>query len=488
MLYLQTNALQVIDSESIQQTSYRMSVSGGNAGGQSDQKQRDLNQSRAKDAKARDLSDLLRKSGVSLILKVAGGLAAFLMTLVVGRFLGTTGAGLFFLSFAVVMVVAAICRLGFDQAITRFVSEAGAKKNWSSINGIYARAVPAVLLTSSTAAVSLFVFASTICTVVFKEPQLVPVFRWMSLSVVGVAVAWVHSHFFQGLQEIKTFQVFQNFGVTVAFLTALGLTVSFASGDVVTPETFGLCFFLGSGTVAVIAHIVWVRRHEWFTWYGNDNGWQRMWPTLMPLFGVLILQQISNWMPQIVLGVFRPAEEVGVYNAAFRLANLASLVLTGVNSVVFPKFAALHVAGESDRLQALAQSSARLMAVGCIPFLAVLMLFPSMVLGLFGNGFGDGARALQIIALGQLVNVLTGSVGGLLNMTGNQRSGLRCNLAAFAVTSIALISLTASIGFVGTAIAQALGVIVNMALLTYACRRCLGFAPITFSWRTSAAE
>ncbi len=442
----------------------------------------------APETKAQDLADLIRKSGVSLVLKLAGGLAAFAMTLVAGRGLGAAGAGLFFLSFAVVTVVSAICRLGFDQAITRFVSEARETKNWASINGMYVRAMPTVLLTSSLAAIGLFLAASSICTSFFNEPQLAPVFRWMSLSVVGLAVAWLHSHFFQGVNEVKAYQVFQNLGVTVAFLAALGLVVALVTGDMVTPETFGFCFFLGSGTIAVIAHIVWVRKHKWFRWCGSNDGWERLWPTLTPLFGMLILQQLSNWMPQIVLGVFRPAEEVGVYNAAFRLANLASLVLVGVNSVVFPKFAALYSAGEFDRLKALAQSSTQLMAVGCIPFLAVLMFFPSLVLGLLGEGFGDGAIALQIIAFGQLVNVITGSVGGLLNMTGNQRSGLGCNLAAFAVTAIAVLGLTASIGFVGTAIAQAFGVIVNMVLLTHVCHRCLGFAPFIFFRRTAVAD
>jgi O-antigen/teichoic acid export membrane protein len=192
----------------------------------------------------------------------------------------------------------------------------------------------------------------------------------------------------------------------------------------------------------------------------------------------MLLRQFSNWLPQIMLGVFRPAEEVGIYNAAFRVANLTSLVLLGVNSVVFPKFAALFSADHFERLKALAQSSARLMTLACLPFLAVLIAFPSQVLSLFGNDFADGALALQIVAVGQLINVVTGSVGGLLNMTGHQHMALRCGLISFAVMLVALGGLAPGFGLVGTAIAQSLGVIVNMALLSFACRRSLGFAPI----------
>lgn len=429
-------------------------------------------------AKTQDLFEMLRKSGVSLILKVIGSVVAFGMTYVVGRGLGTFGAGLFFLSLAIVTVASTICRLGLDPAITRFVSEAHDKRDWESINGIYARSVALVLATSSVAAICLFVAAPSICSVVFSEPLLVPVFRWMSLSIVGFALTWIHSHFFQGIDEIKLFQVFQNLGVTSVFLVALLVTFLLFTSDSLNPEMFAMCFFVACSYTALTACFIWIRKHPWFSWRGVDQGWQQVWPTILPLWLIMLLQQLSNWLPQISLGVFRQADEVGIYNAAFRVANLTSLVLLGVNSVVFPKFAALYSSGELERLKLIAQHSVRLMTFACLPFLALLMFFPGPILSLFGSGFADGALTLQIISFGQLVNVLTGSVGGLLIMTGNQDAGLQCGVASFFAMLLALVFLTPMLGATGTAIAQAVGVTVNMTLLTYACRRRLGFAPV----------
>ena len=200
--------------------------------------------------------------------------------------------------------------------------------------------------------------------------------------------------------------------------------------------------------------------------------------TLTPLFGLILLQQGSTWLPQISLGVFCPADEVGVYNAAFRVANLTSLVLVGVNSVVFPRFAALHASQQHDRLKGLAQASTRIMAFACVPFLAVLLLLPGVVLSLFGAGFAEGALALRIIAVGQVVNVITGSVGGLLNMTGNQSISFRCSLISFLMMTLALVCLIPRFGLIGAALAQAIGVSTNMLCLSVACRYQLGFAPI----------
>ena len=189
-----------------------------------------------------DLTDLLGRSGVSLLLKLGGGLAAFITTVIVGRGLGPAGAGFFFLSLAIVTVVSAISRLGYDQAITRFVAEARERRDWEQVNAIYRRSMVAVSIVSSVAAISLFVLASIICLSVFRKPDLLPVFRWMSLSIVGFALTWLHSHFFQGMDEIKRFQLFQNLGLTTLFIIIVGCVTCLSPSWVVIPETYAASF------------------------------------------------------------------------------------------------------------------------------------------------------------------------------------------------------------------------------------------------------
>lgn len=425
-----------------------------------------------------DLLDLLKKSGVSLLLKLAGGLSSFFVTFTAGRMLGTGGSGLFFLSLAVVTVASAISRLGLDQAITRFVSEAREQKAWDEINGIYVRAQATVCVTSSFISLILFTFAELICESFFDKPEMVSVFRWMSLAIVGFAITWTHARFFQGLQEIKSFQVFQNLGITICFLCFLGFSRFLLNNNLGLPATFGLLFCFASICMAATAHYAWAYTHSWFSWSGHSSSWITIRPTLPPLFGMQLMQQLNTWLPQIVLGFHFAAEEVGVYNASFRIANLTSLVLLGVNGVVYPKFASLHSSGERNRLRALAQTSAKIMTAACLPLLLMLMIWPSQILNLLGDGFSSGAVILRIMAIGQLLNVASGSVAGLLNMTGNQDLGIRCSLAAFTSLVISLLILVPLVGAMGAAISQVLGIAVSMGLFTIACHSRLGFAPL----------
>lgn len=57
-----------------------------------------------------------------------------------------------------------------------------------------------------------------------------------------------------------------------------------------------------------------------------------------------------------------------------------------------------------------------------VPVLAFMVFFPEFLMGLFGEEYKVAAPLLQILAIGQFINVITGSVGYLLNMTGHEKT------------------------------------------------------------------
>jgi O-antigen/teichoic acid export membrane protein len=69
--------------------------------------------------------------------------------------------------------------------------------------------------------------------------------------------------------------------------------------------------------------------------------------------------------------------------------------------------------------------------------------------------FLNGEQAFVILCAGQVVNVLFGSVGTLLIMSGNQRSTVLSLLAGTIFNVLGSVLLTPKYGIVGTAIAAA---------------------------------
>ena len=73
--------------------------------------------------------------------------------------------------------------------------------------------------------------------------------------------------------------------------------------------------------------------------------------------------------------------------------------------------------GNIRELKRLTVWSVRLLLAAGLPIIAVIIIFPGKILSLFGSEYTQGALVLIILAFGQLVNIMTGSVAMLLSMT-----------------------------------------------------------------------
>lgn len=157
-----------------------------------------------------------------------------------------------------------------------------------------------------------------------------------------------------------------------------------------------------------------------------------------------------------LLGVWADSESVGIYGVAKRTALLTSFMLVAVNTIVAPKFAELYAQGDRRALSALARNVAKLMTLAATPILLAFVIVPNWVLGIFGSDFVAGAPVLTILALGQFVNVATGSVGYLLMMTGHEKL-MRNNTVASAALNVALNAiLIPKYSIIGAAVATAI--------------------------------
>jgi O-antigen/teichoic acid export membrane protein len=173
------------------------------------------------------------------------------------------------------------------------------------------------------------------------------------------------------------------------------------------------------------------------------------------------------WAPTIFLGVWESNENIGIYSAANRTAMLTSFVLVAVNSIAAPKFAALYQEGDIDALGSLARNSTKIMVLLASPALLLFFMLPEWVLAIFGQEFKQGSTVLIILALGQFINVVTGSVGYLLMMSGYERLMRNVLFVCMFISIILNILLIPNYGIIGGALAAALVIsIQNLIAMT----------------------
>ncbi len=425
------------------------------------------------------LDGVVLQSLVALFVKGFGAVAAFLMNLVLARTLGVEQSGYFFLGFTVVTFLAAVTRCGFDNVILRHTAAARSQGDTQAVRQLFFRGAGVTLVVSGCVALALWLASDDLARRVFNKPEFGPVLAAIAPGMVTMAVLWLLAQSFQGLGRVSSAIIAMNVAANmVLVLIVWGIGVS-------TGEQAALAYSLGSVLVLAGFLMFWYRSVRGTASNAHyDTSLRTMLESAWPLWIVLLMNQLIQWTGQFVGGAYLQPEEIAQLAVAQRTALLVSFILMAVNMVVAPRFAALHAAGDLPALRKMALTAVRLMALGATPVVAVMLVFPEFLMGLFGAGFTGGSPLLQVLALGQFVNVLTGSVGYLLSMSGHERD-LRNTLLLVAPVSVAITFILVPLyGALGAAISTALAVGAQNLLAVYWVKRRLGFNTLAV-WRSN---
>ena len=396
------------------------------------------------------MQELLRGASVAFVLKILAAGLAFGLNVVLARLLGAEDSGVFFLAFTIVLIVAAIGRVGMENALIRFIAANVTVAKPAKVLGVYRKAMFYSLIAAAFLSALLYQLAPWLSQAIFTKPELTKPLTIMAIAVVPLSLLTLHAHALQGLKNIA--ESILVLSVTVPLLTCL-ISILFVPGYGINAAVLG---YLVS-TILTLLLGRWFWRKAVYSFEAHSAGFNRneLLASSMPLFGVVLMNMVITWSPMLFLGVWESSANVGIYSAASRTAMLTSFVLVAVNSIAAPKFAALYQQGNIDTLGAVARKSAKIMVVLASPILLLFLLIPEWILSVFGEQFKQGAVVLMILAVGQFVNVLTGSVGYLLMMSGNELI-LRNNLL-FCITIGTILNfyLIPKFGMVGAAISAA---------------------------------
>lgn len=183
----------------------------------------------------------------------------------------------------------------------------------------------------------------------------------------------------------------------------------------------------------------------------------------------------------LMLGALQGTASVGIYTVVNRGSDFIPFILVAVNASIGPSIARLYRQGNLAGLQSLITKSTRLIFWYSLAVMLLLTVFGQWFLLIFGRTFVTGYTTLLILNLGKLFNAASGSVGLLLNMTGNERA------SAFAVGVSAVMNIVLNAllipryGTEGAAIATSSSFILWNGISLYVARKRLGINPTIFT-------
>lgn len=415
------------------------------------------------------MEEVISGASVAFVLKVLSAGFAFGFNVALARILGVEDAGVYFMALTVITILGMAARVGMDNSLIRFVASSASVNDWAAVKGATAKGARLVFAASAGATIILFLLAPWLAGSVFSKPEIAGPLRWMSLALVPVAMLNVYSSMLKGLKRVRDSLLVQGVGAW-----AFPLILLYMSGRRWGINGALAAYVLGSFLTMLIGFMMWRAATPEIKAVTGRFETSALISSGMPLFATSTLNTLINWLPLFFLGVWGTKADAGIFGAASRTAFLISFVLIAVNTIAAPKFAALYHKGDMEALGSIARHSARLMALFASPALLLCLIFPGWVMGIFGRQYTEGGLILAVLAIGQFVNVATGSVGYLLIMTGHERLQLY-STAAVAALSIALyLTLIPAFGITGAAIATGVSVAAQNLLACYLVYRTLG--------------
>lgn len=419
--------------------------------------------------------EVFRHVGVAFIIRVSGAFSAFIASMILTRRLGSEESGYYFLAFSVITFVAALSRIGLDQAVLRHTGAAYPLASWRDIASILRKATLLAGMASLLTATLLWVSADWFAYVLFDKPQMGGVLRHMAPAIVFVALMSLVAMSLQGIRRVKS-SIF-TLSISANVILILLLLFGQASQASQAAQYFSIASF-----VAVIIGIVLWRRHHGISHESEITSWNVLLGGCFPLWTIVLMNQLVLWSGQLVAGSWVGASELSMLAVSQRTAMLGTFILAAVNFVVAPRIAAMYRQGDIEGIQSLSLVSVRTLVVVSFPIFLLMVVYAEGVMSLFGTEYQSAAPLLQVLSIGQFVNVATGSVGILLTMSGHERDLRNVTLVSGSVSVVAAFTLTPIFGVLGSAAATAFAVSIHNLLAVLFVKKRLGFNMLLF-WR-----
>jgi O-antigen/teichoic acid export membrane protein len=382
--------------------------------------------------------------------------------------------GAFYVVFGTMLAISGLGRIGIDRALTREMARLVAQGDVEGarlafFRGLWLTTLLTVLTTAGFAAA-----AWPVSIHIMHKPMMAVPFLYGALAIPMQNYANLFAGALSGLQRITQSQIIYTWAWPAGFCAAALLFHLDAAGAM-------LAVAGAMGIAAVAAGIMLWRAfppsgHHPPADAAGMNG--LLLRTGLSLFSWEAVQLAISGAPPFMLGAFSTTDAVALYAIAWRVVLVVYMFVTGVSSLVSPRYARLYGLGDMVALRAEAARAITLAAGLALIPITLVTFFAVPLLGLLGAHLLPAAVPLRVLLIGQLAATVTATTPELLGMTGYGKALLRINVVALGVLLAGLALATPVLGAQGAALATTLTMIGTALATTVVAQRSLGFTPL----------
>jgi len=422
------------------------------------------------DSKAAPDAGLLRSGAGIAIVMGWNRLVLLLLSVVLARFLGASGVGVYALAFSVLGVLTLVAELGFPVLVEREIAAAGISARWSLVRGLLNLVLSAQIVAG--VALALVVIVAT------RPLQHSDIWLLVALMIPCMSLFRVGCHTLSGLHRVFLARLLEH-GIRPTLVLVVVAALFWTNAAYQTPAMALLVQFVV--LVAVLLGVVVVLRRVLPSELSQarpvytPGPWLKSGATLAFGLGAVT---VNTQFDILVLSAFYPMSEVGLYRMAVQGSSLVGFGMVVAGMWLTPQFAKLWAEKNMTSLQLLVTRTTRGIALTALSGALVLGLFGRELLELlFGIEFIASYQPMVLLLFTHVIAGLVGAVGPLLNMTGHEAVGARAIGAGAVVNLILNLILVPQFGMMGAASATLVAAVVWCSLISIGIFRHTGVRP-----------
>lgn len=384
---------------------------------------------------------------VYFLSRLAASVLGFVATVYFARLLGADALGIYYQVVALVAWLSLLGQVGLSGAVSKRVSEGTDRGEYALAAAVSIGALFAVV------ALGLALFRPYVDAYVGYPATGYVVsllFATLAWSGAGSLLSGLHRVGTKGvLQTLKTGgrSVLQ-IGALAAGFELAGVFVGYVGG-----------FLLATAVAVAVAarelsgiaiprrrHFRSLLEYAKFAWLGR------------------LQSRLFNYTDVLVLGVFVPSSLVGIYAAAWGIAQFLILFAGAVSSTLFPEMSRLSADGSPEEVRSLTEDALAYAGLLLVPGLVGGVVVGERLLAIYGEAFRQGATVLAVLIAANLLMSYQNQLLNTLNAIDRPDRSFRVN-ALFVVSNVSSnVVLIYLYGWLGAAVATTLSVAVSLAV------------------------
>jgi stage V sporulation protein B len=420
----------------------------------------------------------------TIILMAAGlitRILGFINRIIVARFIGEEGVGLFMMTFPTLILVITITQLGLPVAISKFVAEALAQHDYRKVKKILVVSLATTLTLSLLFTPGLILLAPFLAETLYTDPRTYYPLAAISPIIPIIAVSSVIRGYFQGLQNMKPAAISQILEQLVRITLIAVLTKAFLPLGIEYAAA-GAMFASIIGELASLIYLVTMfklrkkfrLRRQFFQYFlkGKHTFFELM-SIALPATGSRFIGSISWFFEPIVVvhslaiaGVLatEATKQYGVLTGyALPLLMLPSFITYSLSTSLVPAISEAYAQKHYQTVEHRVQQALRFALLTGGIAVVILYTFATPIMKLMYNST-SGVALLQLMAPFFIFYYYQGPLQAVLQALNLAKAGM-INSFIGAIVKIGTIFILASQPMFGIH-GAALGIITGFVLVT----------------------